>query len=127
MASNPYGVSPEDFIAFNIKSDNPQQTLTQSISSTNITVEFTTNEGAIGYAIDYGTHMDVYVTEAASIKVSNANISLIAIGSYTGLTFNKAEDVTISDTVALKADTLYRIEYSSDGKITSTTWDSIGG
>ena len=39
----------------------------------------------------------------------------------------QTEDVTLGNTVNLKADTLYRIEYSSSGKIASTTWDYIGG
>ena len=127
LASNPYGVAPEDFIAFNIKNDNPQSSLTQSISSTNVVVEFTTANGAIGYAIDYGTYMDVYVTEASTIKVSNADVTMVATGTYTGLVFNKEADVTPNSTIALAADTLYRIEYTSTGKISSTTWDYIGG
>jgi hypothetical protein len=127
LASNPYGVTPEDFIAFNIKNDNPQESVTQSISSTNVVIEFKTETGAIGYAIDYGTHLDVYVTDDSTITISNANVTLIATGIYKGLEFNKTEDVTLGNTVNLKADTLYRIEYSSSGKIESTTWDYIGG
>lgn len=127
QASNPYGVAPSDFIAFNIKNDYPQNKITQTISSTNVTIEFTTNDGAIGYAIDYGTHIDLYVTEASTVTLSNANISLIATGSYTGLQFNKISDLSISNTISLEADTLYRIEYTSLGKLISTTWDNIGG
>lgn len=127
QASNPYGVAPSDFIAFNIKNDYPQENITQTISSTNVTIEFVTNSSAIGYAIDYGTHIDLYVTDASTITISNANISLIATGSYEGLQFNKVSDVSLSNTISLTADTLYRIEYSSLGKIKSTTWDNIGG
>ena len=127
LASNPYGVTPEDFVAFNIKNDNPQDSVTQSISSTNVIIEFKTETGAIGYAIDYGTHLDVYVTDDSTITISNANVTLIATGTYKGLDFNKTEDVTLGNTINLKADTLYRIEYSSAGKIASTTWDYIGG
>jgi hypothetical protein len=105
----------------------PKVTVTQSISSTNVVIEFKTETGAIGYAIDYGTHLDVYVTDDSTITISNANVTLIATGIYKGLEFNKTEDVTLGNTVNLKADTLYRIEYSSSGKIESTTWDYIGG
>ncbi len=98
-----------------------------SIASTNVVIEFKTDKGAIGYAIDYGTYLDVYVTDDSTITISNANVTLVATGSYTGLVFNKTNDVTLGNTINLKADTLYRIEYSSAGKITSTTWDYIGG
>ena len=127
LASNPYGVSPQDFIAFNVKTDNPKDSVTQSISSTNVVVEFKTEKGAIGYAIDYGTYIDVYVTDDSTITISNASVTLIATGTYTGLVFNKTKDVALGNTINLAADTLYRIEYTSAGKITSTTWDYIGG
>ncbi len=92
-----------------------------------MTIEFTTDSGAIGYAIDYGTYIDIYVTDNANITISNGEVSLVALGSYTGLTFNKTSDLAVSNSISLEADTLYRIEYSSNGKITSTTWDNIGG
>ena len=71
--------------------------------------------------------MDVYVTEDSTLKVSNATISAINTGSYTETGFVSQAVVNVADTIQLTADTLYRVEYTSNGKLTSSTWDNIGG
>ena len=122
-----YDVKPEDFAAFNIKYDNPSETITQNINTTNVALEFSTTKGAIGYAIDHGTYMDVYVTENSTLKVDNIVISAINTGEYGAAGFVSATNETVSNTIELAADTLYRVTYTSSGKLTSSTWDNIGG
>lgn len=122
-----YDVKPEDFAAFNIKYDNPSETITQNINTTNVALEFSTTKGAIGYAIDHGTYMDVYVTENSTLKVDNIVISAINTGEYGADGFVSATNETVSNTIELAADTLYRVTYASSGKLSSSTWDNIGG
>lgn len=122
-----YNVKAEDFAAFNIKYDNPSETISQTINTTNVSLVFDTSKGAIGYAIDHGTYLDVYVTEDSTLKVSNGTVSSIQTGTYSGDTFNGVNTVSPTNEITLSADTLYRVEYTSDGKITSSTWDNIGG
>ena len=124
--SEVFQVSSDDFIAFNIAGNYPQQSVTQSISSTNCTIEFKTSQTAIGYALDFGTYVDVLATHDASIKLSNGTVTGIQRGSLGASGFEVTENITISDSIALSAGELYRVSYTSNGKITSTTWTNIG-
>ena len=124
--SEVYEVSTDDFIAFNVANNYPQDIITQTISSTNCTVEFTTSQGAIGYALDFGNYIDVLVTHDSSIKLSNGTVSSVQKGSLDGTNFVESENINVSNTINLSGGELYRITYTSSGKITSTTWDNIG-
>lgn len=122
-----YGVSPADFIAFNINNDNPAQNANQTISSTNVRIAFTTSTGAIGFAIDHGSYIDVYFTSNAQITISNGNVQSVKSGSYNvSGQFIEAGSMNASSTLNLNGGTLYRINYSSNGKIGSNTWGCIG-
>ena len=120
-----YKLSSDDFIALNIKNDYPQSTITQNISSTNISVKFETSTQAIGYALDFGNYVDVLVTGNSKITLSNCTVSKITEGNIIEDGF-VGNNVTASQEVQLQANKLYRIEYTSSGKITSTTWENIG-
>ena len=127
LASNVYGVSNDDFIAFNINSDNPAGSISQTISSTNITVAFQTSNGAIGFAIDHGNYIDVYVTANSSINISNCNVTKVQTGSYVNGAFSATNTLATSKQISLTGGTLYRIEYNGSSKISSTAWGHIGG
>ncbi len=122
-----YDLSSDDFICFNLASDYAEKELTQEISSSNVTLKFTTADGALGFALDMGDHLDVYVTAEATIALTNGTVSSVRTGTYSGGVFSADKTVPASGTVTLSANTLYRIDYVSSGKINSTTWDHIGG
>lgn len=122
-----YTVSPADFMAFNVNKDYPEQNANQTISSTNVRINFTTNSGAVGFAIDHGSYMDVYFTGNSTIVVSNGSVRSVKSGSYNATgTFTESGSMVASNTLNLIANTLYRIEYTSSGKTSSNTWGSIG-
>ena len=122
-----YKVSPADFMAFNINNDNPVQSANQTVSSTNVKINFTTSNGAIGFAIDHGSYMDVYFTGNSKIVISNGSVRAVKSGSYdVNGTFSQSGSDNASSTLNLNGGTLYRIEYTSSGKINSNTWGSIG-
>ena len=127
LASNVYGVSSADFIAFNINSDYPVTSVSQTIASTNVSIQFQTSNGAIGFAIDHGTYIDIYVTAASSITISNCSVTKVQTGYYTNQNFTSSSTLSTASSISLSANTLYRIEYNSSSKIASTTWDNIGG
>lgn len=123
-----YSVSSNDFAAFNIASDNPATNITQKISTTNVTIEFSTATSAIGFAIDSVNHLDVLVTGDSQIKITNGNVTSVKDGYYQNVSsFVTNNTLSTSNTISLKANTLYRIDYTSSGKITSNTWNYIGG
>lgn len=122
-----YNVSNEDFACFNIKSDYPSENISQNINTTNASITFNTSKSAIGYAIDTGNTIDIYVTNDSEVTLGNININDISIGHYIDNEFNKVEEVSKNNKIALKANILYHITYSGTTKLTSSTWDNIGG
>lgn len=123
-----YRVSPENFACFNLATDNARQSTQQTICTTSVTLDFATESGAIGFAIDRGSWLDVYVTDAATLKISDATVTAVEIGAYDADgNFRASETLTVDQTVSLTAGILYRISYKDATTQTSTTWDTIGG
>lgn len=122
-----YNVSNEDFACFNIKSDYPSENISQNINTTNTSITFNTSKSAIGYAIDTGSTIDIYVTNDSEVTLGNININDISIGHYIDNEFNKVEEVNKDNKITLKANTLYHVTYSGTTKLASSTWDNIGG
>lgn len=121
-----YNVANADFACFNLQTDNARASTSQAINTSNVTLNFATTNGAIGYAIDMGDHIDVYVTADSTLAISNATVSAVKSGSYVNSVFN-GTNVDATATITLKANTLYRIDYTGGGGLTSTVWDNIGG
>lgn len=126
-ASKVYAVSTEDFAAFNIKTDYASKELLQEVSTTNVKLTFRTSSGAIGFAIDCGGYLVVYVTADATFAVTEGTVTSVEAGSFDGDDFVASETLTASETISLVNGKLYRIGYDSVQKISSTTWQEIGG
>lgn len=123
-----YQVSPQDFACFNLETDNARQSTQQTITTTHTRLTFATESGAIGFAIDRGTWMDVYVTADATLTVSDATVTAVEVGTYAADgTFTASETLPTDASVSLSGGKLYRISYKDAGTLTSDTWDAIGG
>lgn len=123
-----YQVSPQDFACFNLETDNARQSTQQTITTTHTRLTFATESGAIGFAIDRGTWMDVYVTADATLTVSDATVTAVEVGAYAADgTFTASETLPTDASVSLSGGKLYRISYKDAGTLTSDTWDAIGG
>ena len=96
-----------DFAVFNVKTDYPQQPLTQTIRTTGAELTFKTTDGALAFVLDRKDELVVYATAAAVLEVSN--------GVVEG-----------GNVINLEAGNLYRLGFQSSGKITSTTKQNIG-
>ena len=101
--------STPDFAVFNVKTDSPQMNLAQTIRTTGAELKFETSAGALGFVLDRGDEMVAFATAAATLSVSN--------GVVQGVTGN---------VVSLEAGRLYRLDFTSSGKITSTVKSNIG-
>lgn len=123
-----YQVSPQDFACFNLETDNARQSTQQTVTTTHTRLTFATESGAIGFAIDRGTWMDVYVTADATLTVSDATVTAVEVGTYAADgTFTASETLPTDASVSLSGGKLYRISYKDAGTLTSDTWDAIGG
>lgn len=123
-----YQVSPQDFACFNLETDNARKSTRQTITTTHTRLTFATESGAIGFAIDRGTWMDVYVTADATLTVSDATVTAVEVGTYAADgTFTASETLPTDASVSLSGGKLYRISYKDAGTLTSDTWDAIGG
>lgn len=123
-----YQVSNQDFACFNLKNDYPQETVAQTISTTHTVLTFQTECGAIGFAIDRGSFLDVYVTGTSTLTIGDGTVTSVKTGSY-GVSgdFTATETLSAANNLTLSAGVLYRIEYQAAATHASTTWDAIGG
>lgn len=97
----------DDFAVFNVKTDSPQQSINQTVSTTGAELEFSTSEGALAFVLDRGDRLVAY---------STADCRIIVRGGT----------VTDGNTVELKGGKLTELGFKSDGKRKSTVKQNIG-
>lgn len=119
--------NPGDFIGLNINGNTPLNEVNQTIKSNRLTVNFKTTSKGYGFAINSNDELLVYVTEDSSISLSNCSISALMTGYYdNSQTFIKISDESVSSSVNLKKNTLYRFVLSSSSSLSSNAWNYIG-
>lgn len=101
-----------DFAVFNVRTDQPQQAITESLRTSNSSFTFSSNNAAIGFLIDRGTYLLVYTTAAALIHLNNGTIKKVQSGFM-----NKEGSFTVTGDVGFQRNelqpagqTLYRIQ-----------------
>lgn len=99
----------KDFAAFNIKTDTPKTTLSQTISTTGATLTFETASGALAFVLDRGDSLVAFATNDGTLTVAGGTLT-----SESG------------NVVQMTGGKLYRLIFKSDGKISSTTKKNIG-
>lgn len=98
-----------DFAVFNVRTDNPQTSLSQTISTTGAELKFETSSGAIAFVLDRGDRLVAFSTADATLTVGS--------GSLIGETGNSA---------VLKGGTLTELGFKSSGARQSTAKQNIG-
>ena len=121
-----YNIDNQNFACFNLKKDYPDKEMSQDINTTNLQISFSTSKGAIGYGLDFGDHLDVYVTEDSTITLSGT-VTKIEQGIYQNGSFVSDKQIDNNNSINLEGSKLYRIEYQSSATYSSTTWHSLGG
>ncbi|MEA4839990.1 MAG: DUF4969 domain-containing protein [Bacteroidales bacterium] len=121
-------VKTENFAAFNIVEDSPETVKNQTIQTTNIKIDFSTNNGALAFVLDMGNYLLVYATDQAKFDFSNGTISKIETGSYNSVGEFIDGGAPYQNATSLNTDgcVLYKIEYTSSSKLTSNTSLFIG-
>ena len=122
-------IETEDFLVFNVRSDHPETTLSQTINSTKIRFTFSTSKGALAFAITTPDYILIYSTETAKFELSNGSFSDVMTGSFdkNGV-FISSGDAMLENGTILNAEKeiLYKISYNSFGVLNSTSIDEIG-
>lgn len=115
-------------LGFNLNSDSPQTSLTQTIKSENVKVNFETTKGASGYVVDYDNSLYAYFFNDASLSFENVSITAASSGSLSDLTFTVENSLTLNTKYNLSANTLYKFDYTNKtNDLVSTAFESIGG
>lgn len=123
-------VTPTDnFAVFNVATDFPETAKEQKIRTTGAEISFTTRAGAQGFALDRSSYLLVYMTAPAILVLSNASVEKVAAGIYSPegkFTEDAAHAVQAGQTLNLEGGVLYKINYTSQGPLSSTTRKYIG-
>ena len=76
---------PDDFAAFNISQNAPQQTCSETFTtSSSMQIKFETSAGAIGFALDMGTYVVAYATENAVFTVTRSGNDPVTVNASGG-------------------------------------------
>lgn len=115
-------------LGFNLSTTNPEITIEQTINSENVSVNFKTNTGALGYVVDYNDALYAYFLGNAELTISNATISNISVGSFSENEFTASESLEASNHLNAEANKLYKLDYTNvEGTLESTALENIGG
>lgn len=103
----------EDIAGFNIKDNEPLKEISQTINTSKTSYTFTTNNNAIGYAINYNDEIYLYATNEASITINDNTLEKTYYDGYVldDNSFNINNTYTLTNnTINLKKDTLYKLK-----------------
>lgn len=108
-AGEDVAVTPtEDFAVFNVRTDSPQTVLSQTVRTTGAELSFETSSGALAFVLDRGGELVAFSTADAVLTVGNGQVA--ADGG---------------NVITLKGGQLYRLPFTSSGKLTSTVKKNI--
>lgn len=79
--------SPADIAAFNVDENVPARNRTQTLSTSSLTIDFSTAEGAIGFVVDRSSYAIVYSTENAKFAIQKAGVSSRQIDAVGGVMY----------------------------------------
>jgi hypothetical protein len=119
----------DNFVAFNLQSQQPQSVYSQSVNSNKIRFDFSTTSGASGFSITKENYILIYCTENAEVQLFNASFSNPVKGYFNSAgNFVTEGNVSLVDGYILNAqkEILYKINYSGSTSLTSTAVFNIG-
>lgn len=119
----------ENIAAFNVKSNLPDETISQAIQTTHALINFETSTKALAYALTSENEIYVYTTSASSFTFHNVTLGGVSAGYIdSDGSFVKQSDASLtSNTLNAEGETLYKIEVTSvENTLISNTVRSIG-
>ena len=116
------GAKTEDFAVFNVLSATARENYSQTICTSNVSVEFSTNDSAIGFAIEYQGKLFVFATKTATMNFSSATLTEAQIASTNtdGETFWTATTAFDNGNLTLETGRVYRLKIEKSGNVEST-------
>lgn len=118
-----------DIAAFNLAGNHPETSCMQTIDTSSVRIAFTTQEGALAFAIVRGGYVTLFSTHAASFTLSNGAFSAAELGVYNAEGgFGSLGKASMSgNTVFLEGMQICRVKIdSTDGPLDSTAVENIG-
>jgi len=100
--------SKENFVAFNVNKDYPDDSRTLIVNTTGASLTINSSNGALGFVLDRGDNIVMYFTAPATVVIEN--------GSVEGG----------KKTFSLEGEKLTRVGFTSSKPLTSTTASCIG-
>ena len=105
-----------DFAVFNLESDFPDENYTRSVKTSRVKAKFSTEQGAVGFAIYYNGYVYAYASENASLSIRNAACGKAEYGGYDENVWNEAGNVTAGNgKYLLEGGRLCRIKVDKTG------------
>lgn len=128
LASTPASLTKDgNVLGFNLVFDSPISSTSQDINSENIKVKFSTEDGAIGYAIDYDGALYAAFTKKCKLSLSNAEIYKVETGNFVSDTFTSSSEMTYSDNFSVEANILYKFSYKNVAEtLVSNAFENLG-
>ena len=121
--------SSEDFAVFNVQANNPSASVTQTITTSKVIMEFNTSKSAVGFGIYRDGYVTLFVTDDSTVKLSGNTFSDVEIGYYNtqgNWVKETAGTLGANNLVNLTANKVYRVKVEGSNTYTSNTWDYIG-
>ncbi len=102
--------SKNNFMLFNLESSNPETSYEKEKSTAHATVNFKTEEGAVGFAVEYNDYLYLFASTDTEVTLSGSVFSLAQYGGFGAEGWNAGESVRLSDgKLSLNAGKLVRV------------------
>ena len=112
----------EDFAVFNVLSPTARENYSQTICTSNVSIDFSTNDSAVGFAIEYNGELFVFATKTASMSFSSATMAQanVAETNADGETVWSQTSAFENGVLTMEGGRLYRLKIEKNGNVEST-------
>lgn len=118
----------EDFAAFNIVTDRPQQAVSQTIRTSNAVLEFATEDASLAFVLDRKDYLVAYATGKVTLMVSGGTVTGLSSGRFDSAGKFSGNVIPVPDgnILTLQPGELYKLDFISDGSLESDTKKYVG-
>jgi len=118
----------KNIACFNLKGNDPETGLDQSIDTENASVRMTSASAPLAYCVDDGSSLFLASTEEAKVEISNVTPVTLEEGRFSDdESWNPAASLPSSSSFTLEAGKGYRLTYTGRvNELKSTAWEAIG-
>lgn len=120
-------VESDDFAVFNLTTELPAQTLTQTVCTSSLSLTYRTTAGGIAFAIERDGYVYLYATADCTFTLDNASYVMRGeIGHFEGDAYVVEDSTYLSSRISLAAGSLMRVRIREvTSSVTSTTSQNV--